>query len=221
MHYTFYTNKVNIFEVMKKIEMHKRILECAIENYSRFGYHKVTMDDIAFQLGISKKTLYNHFNGKEDLLKECINYIKDNLSKDVEYILRNKNLSFTEKLKENLRAIALRLSKISSRFGEDLQKHAPALWEELTMYKKDTAVKHFSKLLEEGTKTGHINKNINQNIAVLIYMNAIENILNPDYLNKLPYELTKGINYSTNDLFNDIVRVIYEGILTEDAKKML
>ena len=57
-----------------KAEKKDRILAYAIENFSRNGIRNVKMDDIASDLGISKRTLYQLFKDKENLLVECFKY---------------------------------------------------------------------------------------------------------------------------------------------------
>ena len=57
-----------------KAEQKDRILSYAIENFSRNGIRNVKMDDIASDLGISKRTLYQLFKDKENLLVECFKY---------------------------------------------------------------------------------------------------------------------------------------------------
>lgn len=55
-------------EIPKEETIRKRILETAKEFFLEFGYKKVTMDEIADSLGMSKKTLYQYFPSKYELL---------------------------------------------------------------------------------------------------------------------------------------------------------
>ena len=64
----------------------------AIENFTKFGSKRFSMDELAKSLGISKKTLYKHFNSKEKLVKESLQYYLDNIRANVDnYILENPN----------------------------------------------------------------------------------------------------------------------------------
>ncbi len=53
-------------------ETHRRILQAALDCFSRKGYHSTTMDDIAAESGTSKGTLYWHFKSKDDLLESAL-----------------------------------------------------------------------------------------------------------------------------------------------------
>ena len=205
----------------KTLDTEIRILDYSMELFLKFGYSRVSTDEIAHNLGASKKTIYNYYPSKKDILIAGINLFKKELSADVDQILKNKKLSFPEKLQQNMTVVALRLSTITTHFGEDLRKNVPDVWSDLSKYKKEAALMHFTRLLNEGEKSGHINKKINKHIAVVIYMTAVENLLDPLFINNLPAEITKNIPYTANEIFNSIVRVIYEGILSVGTKKRM
>lgn len=56
----------------KKNELGKRIAEAAFALFRQYGIRSITLDEIALQLGISKKTIYEHFTGKDELVTEII-----------------------------------------------------------------------------------------------------------------------------------------------------
>ena len=72
--------------------MKEKILQKAEELFLTFGFKSVTMDDIANQMGISKKTIYTHFKNKTQLVKESTLNIFENISKGIDCICTlNKN----------------------------------------------------------------------------------------------------------------------------------
>ena len=68
------------------------ILEQVVRLYHRYGIKSVTMDEVAKQLGISKKTIYDFFSDKEDLVKQVLMF---------EHELRSGFLSAIEEKKFN------------------------------------------------------------------------------------------------------------------------
>src|SRR5205085_2956305 len=71
------TNKVSI--VLSPImEPKERILVKAHDQFNRYGIRSVSMDDIAATLGMSKKTLYQHFEDKEELVGACFSQVMEN-----------------------------------------------------------------------------------------------------------------------------------------------
>ncbi len=199
-------------------EKRKRIIKGAMELFYKFNFTRVTSDEIAAHLGISKKTIYNYFGSKKEILSEGIDLLKLEMNLELDAILSDKTLHFTEKLKLNLTTIAIHLNKITPNFGEDLRKNVPDVWDDISNYKKEAALLRFRKLLESGKKSGYVNKQVDMNMALLVYMSAIDNILDPLFLKSLPNDVFSKIPYATKDLFNLLVNVIFLGVLSEKAK---
>lgn len=66
--------------------MKETILQKANEMYMTLGYKSVTMDDIAAELGISKKTIYQHYSNKNELVEASTLYLFEKISKGVDDI---------------------------------------------------------------------------------------------------------------------------------------
>lgn len=194
----------------------KNILDKAEDLFNQLGYSKVTMDQLSRELGISKKTLYNHIPKKKELLKQVIERFKAEMSNEVDGILMDNELSFDEKLEKMLTLVAQRLSKITPWLIDDLRRNAPFIWEDLQNYKRDAAFRRFNLLLEEGIKEGHIQPDVNKSVAVLIYAGAIETFLNPQLINQIPENLKEQIPYTPKSLFQDMVQILLQGVLSRE-----
>ena len=70
--------------------MKKKILDCAIADFLVYGFKNVTMDDLAQKLGISKKTIYDNFSNKQELVAEAANTIFENVSSTIQKIHREE-----------------------------------------------------------------------------------------------------------------------------------
>ena len=92
----------------------------------------------------------------------------------------------------------------------DLQKNFPHLWDEINESRKTHSLEKFSLLINEGIEKGVFRKDIDKQILVLLYMNAIQGILNSDVLSQLPY--------TTKQVFEYIIKVFLEGIFTEEGR---
>jgi AcrR family transcriptional regulator len=202
----------------KKEDNRIKILETARELFYMYGYSKVTMDDISRKLGMSKKTLYNYYEGKYQLLQSILENFKTNLAQGVESVLENDSMSYPEKLYGMLTQVAMNLSRVSPKFMEDIQLNAPEIWKEINEYKKEAAFLRFNKLIEEGLRKGHVRKDINKNMAIALYVSAIQNLLDPVFMQQLPREVSKEIPEAPIEIFDQMINIIYEGILSEDTK---
>jgi len=202
---------------------HKRdiILEHSKKLFFQKGYRKVTVDDIASSMSISKKTIYKHFRSKREILEETFDLYKDKITEDINQLLENPGIPFPEKLKRVLSSIGVHMGGMNALLFRDIQEYVPDLWEKIRTYKHEAAYLRFNKLIEEGIKNGFIKKEINRAVAVALYASAIEHLLDPSFIRTLPDELNHDIPALAIDVFDNAIKIIYEGILTPETIKSL
>ncbi len=191
-------------------EIRERILNQAEQLFIQFGYSKVTMDEIAASLGMSKKTLYKFFPGKESLVKEMVTSMKCSIDDHIDSVWNNEEMDFMDKLKSVMNFIGKQTTKLQGPLLEDLHKNIPEVWKEIHDFRKANAVKRFSTFINEGVETGVFRKDIDRQLILLFYLHAIQGMINPETLSQLPY--------SANQVFDAVIRIIFEGILTEEGR---
>jgi AcrR family transcriptional regulator len=195
---------------LEEKEVKERILHQAGEMFLQFGFSRVTMEEIAVELGMSKKTLYRFFPGKEQLLKEMVTGVRCKLEDYVEELWGNNEMAFLEKLKNLMNYISSQSTAFRGPLAHDLQKNFPQLWEEINESRKTHSLHKFNLLISAGIENGVFRKDIDQQIVVLLFMNVFQGILNSDVLSQLPY--------TANQVFDSIIRVLMEGIFTEEGR---
>ena len=200
-------------------DIKQRTIKVARDLFFQNGYSNVSIEDIIKKADISKKTLYRYFVCKDDILNEVILFFTTSLTKDINDVLVRKDLEFPEKLKQIFTNTAVTLSKISARFYENIRKSNTPAWEKISAYKREIAQLCFSDLMDEGIRNGHISRDINKDIALLTFLTAVDNLFDPVFIDQLPKEMIQRIPRSPREIFDAIIKVIYEGILTEDTKK--
>ncbi len=189
-----------------------RILEISQEHFFRLGFSKVTMSEIATELGMSKKTLYEYFPSKEELLSEVIASVQNGVSIKIDAIVANESLDFVEKLKLLFSHGAVFHSQFSKHFFVDIQKNAPQVWKCCDDFRMERMRKNITKLVHEGVRKGFFRGDVNEQVVIMIYTTAVQNLMTPDVLSGLPVTM--------NQLFETIIKVIFEGILTEKAREI-
>lgn len=191
-------------------ETRHRILETARRQFFSQGFTKVTMDEIAHELGMSKKTLYQHFPGKRDLLQESLLGITLKISEGLNRIVQNNQLGFSKKLEQALGFVASELPRFSPIFLRDIQRHAPDIWQELDRRRSQSIKKYLGALFEEGIQKGFLRKDVDAEFLILLFSTLILNIINPETLSRLPL--------STTQAFANINQVVFQGILTAKGR---
>ena len=130
-----------------ELEIKDRILTIAEEMFLKFGYSKVTMDEIAANLGMSKKTLYKFFPSKEELVREIIYKMRCGVKDYIDDLLANNEMDFVEKLKRMMNLIGNQSSKLQGPLLEDLHKNIPEVWKQINEFRKDNVRQKFTQLI--------------------------------------------------------------------------
>ncbi len=189
----------------------KKVLSAAEELFDHFGYSKSTSDEIAQKAGISKRTLYKYFDSKKKILEVFINQKIETLRNELDRILA-KQIIFPEKMRRITTQVAVTLSGISPHFLNDLRINVPDVWQKISDFRRDMVHIYFPMLLDEGIREGHFKPDLNKGVAVLIMVNAMEIIINPQVTETLPAALLQDIPQKPEELFDKVIQIIYDGI---------
>lgn len=207
--------------MVRKDSRKQKIKETARSLFYAEGFTSVTMHDIATNLSMSKKTLYQFYSGKQELLEAIIGDFEILVSGKIEDILNDSSLPFTEKLQAFLSYLGKAMNQISNVLLHDIQMHLPVMWERLENYKRVAAFDRFDRLIAEGMRDGYVRKDIDRPVIIALYSCAIEYLLDPEFQSHLPRHIREGFPNTTGAIFDQIIRVIFEGILIEGARGKL
>src|SRR5690242_15138189 len=108
-------------------DLNKRIEEHARERFFQSGFSKVTMEELSQELGISKKTMYQRFRGKDELLDAIMERQIAEVGGRVREILAAPE-DFITKLANLWTTIGRLVCRISKQFQEDMRRYRPDLW---------------------------------------------------------------------------------------------
>jgi len=195
------------------IETTQRILMAARERFLPFGFARVTMDEIASDLGISKRTLYQHFDSKEALLREVMLDKVAGVTAGIDEVVERSGPSPTEKLSELVVFLARRLPRFSKVFLEDMKRYAPDLWVELDSRRNRAVTESFRKLIVEGQKEGTFRSDLSLDLLLLILEAVLHRVVNPEVLVELPGTLAEVVV--------EILEILSIGIMTDEGRRSL
>jgi AcrR family transcriptional regulator len=189
----------------------ERILRATKQFVFTHGYSGFAMDDLAAELGMSKKTLYLHFGSKEDIARAVIEQFGAEARAQAEAILSDRSLNFAEKLRAWAEQMAENLTQVSPRLLRDLQQSAPELHRQVVELRGKQIPYIFGRFVEEGQIEGMVRDNIDPHFAVEFYLQAVQGLLLPATLERLqlkPHEVPRR----AIDLF-------FSGLLTPAGRK--
>ncbi|MEJ6588376.1 MAG: TetR/AcrR family transcriptional regulator [Crocinitomicaceae bacterium] len=144
--------------------------------FMKLGVRSVTMDDIANHLGISKKTLYNHFNDKSHLVREIISLRIEKDQSIVKSFAENSTNAIDELLQMSKFVIGT-LSSINPTVFHDLKKSHPDAWQITVKHRWDFVYNQFIINLQRGIKEGLYRKDIHQEIYARLHVVNVDAII--------------------------------------------
>lgn len=197
---------------MPEQEEKERILATARERFFTHGFSKVTVDEIASDLGMSKKTIYKFFPSKEDLIKAIVHAMMHSMERNVEAIV-NSDKPFPQKLTEFLALLGKQISKVSKEFQRDMQRYAPGFWKEVETFRRERIFTKLDKMFVQAKQEGFFREDLNTEIFMSVFTHAVEGIMNPMTLSQS--------SFSPDTAFKNIFRILFEGALTNDARKQV
>ena len=148
--------------------MKEEIVKRALNDFMQYGFKTFTMDDLASKMGISKKTLYEHFPSKNDLVEAVLDYALDMSCKNVEAFVQGDG-SVIENVYRNQKKVKEMFNINSDRPIWELRKYYSKTYERMEIEFAKSDARFIDKLLEKGWKEGLFREDINVNFYKTFY----------------------------------------------------
>jgi AcrR family transcriptional regulator len=168
------------------------------------------MDDLAEDLGMSKKTLYACFPSKSALLEAVILEKFRSVDEDLDRITSKASSDRLGTLHRLLACVQGHMEEIQPPFVRDIRREAPDLFRVVESRRRDVIQRHFGKVFLEGRRAGLLRQDIPAKLAIEILLGAVQAIMNPPKMEEL------GLTPKTG--FSAIIRVVLEGLTTEKVR---
>ena len=149
-----------------------QITEQAIEMFMKSGIRAITMDDIAGRVGVSKRTLYENFRDKDDLIRNCLEQLDNKFNRQYKELLENSENTIY--LSFNIIILGIKaLNEINPLFFEELKKYHYRVWSEVhrVNLKKQKAM--LVTILKKGINQKVFRPNISIDVVVTLMMEQL------------------------------------------------
>jgi AcrR family transcriptional regulator len=156
----------------KKLE----ILERASLVYMRLGVKSVTMDDLARELGISKKTIYRFFNDKDDLIKSIIE-LKVGMDSAICINCQKQSENSIDELLEVSKLVLEHFNNVNPTVFHDLKKYHSTAWEVMEKHKWEFVRNMILSNIKRGKEEGIYRNELDEEILSNLYVVNIEAIM--------------------------------------------
>lgn len=195
------------------MELRTHIIREADKLFEQYGFKSVTMDDIAKHLAMSKKTIYQHFKDKNELINVLIKDRLENLRCiNIERCQLAKNA--VEEVYMSILEARKSVRNLNHKLFFELQKYYPQAWQLLNKYKQDAIYKDIVKNLNRGVEEGLYRSEINVEILAEVRMNQIDLIFNRS-------DQIIESNYNLSQILHEIVIHFLYGVCNEKGLKIV
>jgi TetR/AcrR family transcriptional regulator, cholesterol catabolism regulator len=191
-------------------EIRERIVGVAERIFLRSGFSRVLMDDLARELGMSKKTLYAHFASKEALLRAVLRQRVSETDQGLESIVSARE-SFPAKLGHVARFLQAKMAEVSPVFLEDIRRYAPECFRVVEEFRGRAIPRYFGRLFDEGFRAGHIRPRVHRDILIRMLVLSIQGIIRPEAVGELHLHPREALEH--------ILSITFDGILTPKGRR--
>lgn len=163
------------------------------------------MDELATDLGMSKKTLYAHFTNKTALVEAVVEAKLSEADSTLSAVGGESAADVGKALHELIATLQREVAEVQPAFVRDLQREAPQIFEFIQSRRKAMIQQHFGRLLTAGQKAGLIRRDIRVPLMIEILLGMVQSLVNPAKLNELQLEPKAAIGC--------VLKVFLEGVL--------
>lgn len=189
----------------------ERLLNNCLEMFLRYGTKSISIDDITYQLGVSKKTFYQYFKNKEEAIKGIVHEIITHSLNTNKGVLEEQTDAL-EKLSKIYEALLLQFANCNPRFLFDLRKYNTEAYELLTEFRDTEFKSMIESLIRQGKAEGYFKKNIDEQLFFRLHLNRINAVIEGTLLPE------RNIN---DPLFFTFILMDLVGISTIEGHKKL
>ncbi len=147
--------------------------------FMKYGIKSLTMDDVAGDLGISKKTLYQWFNSKDDLVFKVLSHHISREKSECLHLASHADNAIEEILKL-LEMNSQEMGHMKTNMVYDLQKYHRDAWEMLRKYQQDFVFKVIRENILRGRKEGLYRDDFDMDIIARLHLTTVFNLFDPE-----------------------------------------
>ncbi|MDR6999622.1 TetR/AcrR family transcriptional regulator [Neobacillus niacini] len=181
-----------------------RIIQAADELFNKRGYKSVTISDIAEKLGMSKKTIYQYFSGKEEIATSVIETVFRRISVQFDTLKQDDDHPIAE-LCASLEQVKTEVARLHPLFLEDIQKLLPDLWQKVEEFRAQRILQIESSI-KEAQKMGAAT-DVDARLATVIFLETVQSLIRPDTLSRHGFTASEALGALIDIFIKGITQV--------------
>jgi AcrR family transcriptional regulator len=187
----------------------KGLMERVLELFFREGLSSQTMEGIADNIGISKRTLYKFFPGKDALIDTVLQYKLESIEAEI-LALQSSGRPYPERLVGFFTVVERAIKPMAKMLMTDILKNAPWIWPKIDEFRHTRILNHLEALLSEGLSLGFLRSDLELGVVTPLYIAMIEQIGRPEFIVKQ--------SIAPSELVSTLIKVLLGGILSDTGR---
>jgi len=184
-----------------------KLIALSLKLYIKYGIKSVSMDDVAHDLSVSKKTVYNFVKDKNSLVGSCIDLLAE--ESDMTTFCDNSELNVIEKHIHIYKHISKLLTELNPSFEYDLKKYYPSHFNKFVKVRRKNIYDKMHADLEQGIKEGYFRADINIKKLTILNIIRIESLKETD--------IFEEYNTTMLNLLDELFNYHLHGIATQQG----
>jgi len=192
------------------MDIKDRIIQQAGRLFFQYGVKSTSMDEVASSLGISKRTIYENFRDKEDLLLSYLKQVCEDRKKAVQELM--ERFDNVVEVFLNIMEIHKTATFANIKFYEDIYRYYPNV-DAFLKEESHKANEFFVQFLKKGVEQGVIRENLNIEVVAFLVEESISVYMRASHIDKFPF--------SFSELISTVMVNFIRGISTEKGIKIV
>lgn len=160
------------------MKMRDKIIQSATGKIRRYGFRRFTIEDIASDLGISKKTIYKHFTGKEEIISAVCSTHRERMKEKFLAIMATTEGAWQDKLMRFFCHEAQ--GDVDEQLALELKKYYPDVWDRQKVINEFMA-EQIKDFLRQGVAGGDIRPDIDIDVLDTVIHASVDALLNAEF----------------------------------------
>ena len=188
----------------------EKIISFASQKFLQGGFYKTTIDEIAAEMHVSKKTIYKNFSSKEELVTTVAKRFLNENAGMIEEVLSIK-CNAVEKLTKIFEVVGKIVVKVNDRMLSDIHHYSPERWKEIDDYRTKKMRSFLTNIINQGQREGYFLKS-KPEILITVFIASVRAVVNPNFILNNRFTMIEALKGT--------IEILMNGILTEKGKKI-
>lgn len=164
------------------------MIEGISDLFLKYGLRSTSMEDICTHLKISKKTLYQFFTNKDDVVEQVMLHRRNNrrVQEDIENLLQQDAIEALMLIRDHI------ISDFSSRLPAnmfDIKKYHPEVYERILQLDSEFSFTALRRLLNNGIKSGYFRKDLHLDLQIYLFTKQLSFLGEPEIISSIQYPM--------------------------------